>query len=91
MRHGDSASFLASGGYHHHIGINTWMGTGAPAAVPGSLGLDYFRIGYPTPTALSEVVAQIGETGVNSGPIDGEFFTTDPSDNRILLSVSPSE
>ncbi len=89
MHYGDSASFLSSGGYHHHIGINTWMGRGAPGAVPGSLGMDYFRVEYPTQNALATVVARLGEAVVEPGPTDGEFFTTDPSGNRILLSLSP--
>src|SRR5205809_5930458 len=46
-RYGRDAVFLSAGGYHHHIGLNTWAGRGAPAPAPGTTGLYHFAILYP--------------------------------------------
>src|SRR2546430_1793623 len=47
-RYGSNAVFLSAGGYHHHIGLNTWSGRGAPAPPPGTTGLYHFAILTPT-------------------------------------------
>ena len=49
QRYGPSALFVAAGGYHHHIGLNTWAGVGAPPPPPGALGLKHFVVQLPTP------------------------------------------
>src|SRR2546428_6624370 len=51
-RYGGEAVFLSAGGYHHHIGLNTWAGRGAPRPPPGTTGLYPFAILYPDPQAL---------------------------------------
>ncbi len=56
------ALFLAGGGYHHHIGLNTWRGEGIPAPPPGSLGLRSFELALPDREAFKEVVDPSGNT-----------------------------
>src|SRR2546430_289025 len=53
-RYGPDAVFLSAGGYHHHIGLNTWARRGAPRPPPGRTGLYHFAILYPHPAALAE-------------------------------------
>src|SRR5437764_10501948 len=52
-RYGRDAVFLSAGGYHHHIGLNTWAGRGAPAPAPGTTGLYHFAILYPDRKTLA--------------------------------------
>src|SRR3990170_3229614 len=51
--YGKDAVFLSAGGYHHHIGLNTWAGRGAARPAPGTTGLYHFAILYPDPAALA--------------------------------------
>jgi catechol 2,3-dioxygenase len=53
--YGDSAVFLSAGGYHHHIGLNTWSGKGAPPPPAGTTGLYHFAILYPGRKELARV------------------------------------
>ena len=52
QRYGPSALFVAAGGYHHHIGLNTWAGVGAPPPPPGAIGLKHFDVVLPDVTRL---------------------------------------
>src|SRR5918999_5853456 len=54
------AAFLSAGGYHHHIGLNTWDSAGGPPA-PGTTGLYHFAIRYPTRAALAEALRRLSE------------------------------
>ena len=80
------ALFFAAGGYHHHVGANTWAGEGAAAPPPGSLGLSWFEIAL----AGAEQVEQAGQRLQAAGfevQDDGEGLqVADPSGNRILLT-----
>src|SRR2546425_11379749 len=58
-RYGRDAVFLSAGGYHHHIGLNTWAGRGAPAPPPGTTGLYHFAILYPDRQALAAAVRRV--------------------------------
>src|SRR3989441_11448376 len=61
--YGRDAVFLAAGGYHHHIGLNTWAGRGAPQPAPGTTGLYHFAILYPDrrrPAAALQRLLQAG-------------------------------
>jgi catechol 2,3-dioxygenase len=69
-RYGDSASFLAAGGYHHHVGINTWGMAGARPAVPGALGLRWYRLALPDKGALSDLEARLRAAGIELGQAD---------------------
>src|SRR5207237_5692957 len=55
-RYGSDAVFVSAGGYHHHIGLNTWAGRGAPPPPPGTTGLYHFAILYPDRKALAAAV-----------------------------------
>src|SRR2546427_5462988 len=61
--YGRDAVFLAAGGYHHHIGLNTWAGRGAPQPAPGTTGLYHFAILYPDRRALATALQRVLEAG----------------------------
>ena len=63
-RYGPDAVFLSAGGYHHHIGLNTWAGRGAPRPPEGSTGLYHFAILYPDRAALAEAVRHVLAQGI---------------------------
>lgn len=88
QRYGPSALFVSAGGYHHHIGLNTWAGVGAPPAPAGSAGLRYFTIVVPDETSLASLVGRVQQAGVAVTPQDGGWFVRDPSGNGIRLAVS---
>jgi len=67
-RYGDSAVFLSAGGYHHHIGLNTWAGKGAPPAPQGHAGIYHHAILYPSRKELANALKRIIEAGY---PITG--------------------
>jgi len=89
-RMGDSAAFLSAGGYHHHIGLNTWESRGASAPPPGTTGLYHFAIRYPDRAALGEALRRLDQAGV---PLDGAsdhgvseaLYLRDPDGNGIEL------
>jgi len=86
-RFGNQALFLSTANYHHHIGLNTWNGVGAPKPPANSVGLRSFFIIYPDDAARNQAVAALREI---NAPIDHErgiWMTEDPSGNRIQLSV----
>ena len=79
---GPQAAFLSAGGYHHHIGANTWESAGAPPAPEGTATLRHATIVVPDAAAREEVLAQVGQVDETSdGPVVG-----DPSGNRLLLA-----
>lgn len=86
LRYGSGAAFLSAGGYHHHVGINTWGGVGAPAPPPGAAGLEHVTILLPDRTERDRVGERVRKAGiaVEEGP-DG-LTTHDPSSNGIVLS-----
>ena len=61
QRMGDSAAFLSAGGYHHHIGLNTWESHHGPAPAPGTTGLYHFAIRYPDRASLGEALRRLRE------------------------------
>ena len=87
---GDSAIFLSSGNYHHHIGLNTWAGENAPAPPAGHTGLYHFAILYPNRQELAKAFKVLWE---NKYPIDGasdhgvseSIYLKDPDGNGIEL------
>jgi len=88
--YGRDAVFLAAGDYHHHIGLNTWAGRGAPPPAPGSTGLYHFAILYPDRPALAAAVRRVLERGV---PLEGAadhgvseaVYLRDPDGNGVEL------
>lgn len=82
------AAFVSAGGYHHHLGLNTWQGEGAPPPPPDAVGLRYFTIELPNQKALDEVVARIDKTGVPSNQTENGMLLHDPSRNGVILRAS---
>ncbi len=85
QRYGGQAAFLAAGEYHHHIGINTWAGIGAPQAAPDAPGLREFRFVLPTLDALRGTVNRLRSHGQTVDARQAAFIAHDPSGNRIVL------
>lgn len=79
--HMDSAAFLAAGGYHHHIGLNTWESKGGSSPPPGTTGLYHFAINYPTRRDLAAALKRLLD---HHWPIDGASDHT--SHEAIYLS-----
>jgi catechol 2,3-dioxygenase len=79
------ALFVSSGGYHHHVGLNTWAGEGAPAPPAGSLGLVEFEI---TGADTDEAERRLRDAGVPSERRPDGLRTVDPSGNGVLLRGS---
>jgi catechol 2,3-dioxygenase len=90
QRLGDEAAFLSAGGYHHHVGLNTWQSRGGSPPPPGTTGLFHFAIRFPTRRALAEAVKGILDAG---GRFDGAsdhgvseaLYLHDPDLNGIEL------
>lgn len=83
-------AFVSAGGYHHHIGLNTWQGEGAPAPAPGSLGLRYFSVALPDQAELERVLQRVREAGVPVEETEAGPLVKDPSQNGVLLTVEAS-
>ena len=89
-RYGRDAVFLSAGDYHHHIGLNTWAGRGAPRPVPGTTGLYHFAILYPDRKTLAGAVRRVLDAGV---PLEGAsdhgvseaIYLRDPDGNGVEL------
>lgn len=90
QRYGDQAAFISAGGYHHHIGLNTWESKGGLPPPPGTTGLFHVAMLYPTRAALADALRRLIEAGV---PLDGAsdhgvseaLYLRDPDDNGIEL------
>ena len=90
QRMGTAAAFLGAGGYHHHIGLNTWESEGGQAPPPGCTGLYHFAIRYPTRRALAEALGRLERAGI---PLDGAadhgvseaLYLRDPDQNGLEL------
>src|SRR5207244_2256017 len=67
-RLGDSAAFVSAGGYHHHIGLNTWESMGGPPPAPGTTGLYHIAIRYPDRRSLGDALRRLRGAGI---PLDG--------------------
>lgn len=90
QRIGDSAAFLSAGGYHHHIGLNTWSSKGAPQASPKDVGLFHTAILYPDKKALAAILKRILDTGYSlTGMADHgvseAIYLDDPDGNGVEL------
>ena len=89
-RYGREAVFLSAGGYHHHIGLNTWAGRGAPAPAPGSTGLYHFAILYPDRATLATATRLVLEHGIklegaSDHGVSEAIYLRDPDGNGIEL------
>ncbi|WP_424957856.1 VOC family protein [Hyphomicrobium sp. 1Nfss2.1] len=90
QRYGKQAAFVSAGGYHHHIGLNTWESKGGTAPPPGTTGLYHVALLYPTRAALGDALRRLIEGGV---PLEGAsdhgvsqaLYLRDPDGNGIEL------
>ncbi|HEY6636445.1 MAG TPA: VOC family protein [Solirubrobacterales bacterium] len=82
------ALFVSAGGYHHHLGLNTWAGEGAPPPPEGSRGLREFEIVLPSAASLAAEEDRLREAGFESAREGDGVRVMDPSGNRVALSVS---
>jgi len=78
---------VSAGGYHHHIGFNTWVGEGASPPPPNSLGLRYFTVVLPDRSELERVLERIEQAGVSTTPVEAGILVRDPSQNGVLLTA----
>lgn len=90
QKFGDRAAFLSAGGYHHHIGLNTWESLGGTPPPAGHTGLYHTAILYPDRAQLADALRRVVEAGI---PIDGAadhgvseaIYLTDPDGNGVEL------
>lgn len=89
-RMGDQAAFVSAGGYHHHLGLNTWESRGGSPPPPGTTGLYHTAIRYPTRAALADALRRLIAAGI---PLDGvadhgvseALYLRDPDQNGVEL------
>jgi catechol 2,3-dioxygenase len=81
------ALFVSAGGYHHHIGLNTWQGEGAPPPPPNSTGLRYITVALPTTEDLETVADRVEQAGISIEQTEDGLLTRDPAQNGVLLTV----
>jgi len=90
QRMGASAAFVGAGGYHHHIGLNTWESRGGSPPPPGTTGLYHLAIRYPTRAALADALRRLQAAGI---PLEGAsdhgvseaLYLQDPDRNGVEL------
>jgi catechol 2,3-dioxygenase len=90
QRYGGQAAFVAAGGYHHHIGLNTWESRGGSPPPRGSTGLYHVAIRYPTRAALADALrrltaANIALQGASDHGVSQALYLSDPDQNGIEL------
>jgi catechol 2,3-dioxygenase len=87
----DTAAFLSAGGYHHHIGLNTWESAGGSPPPPGTTGLYHFAINYPTRRDLAAALTRLldhgwGIDGASDHGTHEAIYLHDPDHNGIELA-----
>ena len=90
QRFGAGAAFISAGGYHHHIGLNTWESAGGTPPPPGATGLYHLAILYPTRADLADALRRVQRAGI---PLDGAadhgvseaLYLRDPDENGVEL------
>jgi len=81
-------SFVSAGGYHHHIGLNTWLGQSAPPAADGALGLRYFQVVLPDGSELKRLTNRLEQANLSVERNEDGVLVRDPSHNGVLLTAS---
>ncbi len=89
-RYGNQAAFLSAGGYHHHIGLNTWESLGGPPPPPGTTGLYHFAILYPNRKELARAFKRLLDHGVPIGGasdhgVSEAIYLNDPDGNGVEI------
>ena len=88
MGHVPGVGFVSAGGYHHHLGLNTWAGRGAPPAPAGTAGLRRFTVELPSQRDLDDIVGRVEHSGVAVAEEAGGYASVDPSANRVLFRAA---
>ncbi len=90
QRYGSQAAFVSAGGYHHHIGLNTWESLGGSPPPAGATGLYHLAVLYPTRAALADALRRVADAGI---PLEGAsdhgvseaLYLRDPDGNGVEL------
>jgi catechol 2,3-dioxygenase len=90
QRYGDEAAFISAGGYHHHIGLNTWESKDGRPPAPGTTGLFHTAILYPTRAALADALHRVREAGIqldgaSDHGVSEALYLRDPDQNGVEL------
>ena len=90
QRYGRDAAFVSAGGYHHHIGLNTWESRGGRPPGPGTTGLFHLAILYPSRAALADalrrlIAARIPLDGASDHGVSEALYLRDPDENGVEL------
>jgi catechol 2,3-dioxygenase len=89
-RYGDQAVFISAGGYHHHIGLNTWESLGGSPAAPGTTGLYHVAVRFPDRKSLAEAVKRVLDAGIrlegaSDHGVSEAIYLRDPDGNGVEL------
>src|SRR4249920_457969 len=90
QRYGSQAAFVSAGGYHHHIGLNTWESLGGPPPPPNCTGLFHVAVRYPTRAALADalrrlIAATVPLDGASDHGVSEALYLRDPDQNGLEL------
>ena len=90
QRFGTQAAFISAGGYHHHIGLNTWESAGGKPPAPGTTGLYHVAILYPTRAALADALRRLSNVrirldGAADHGVSEALYLRDPDGNGVEL------
>ena len=90
QRHAADAAFISAGGYHHHIGLNTWESKGGSPPPPGTTGLFHVAIRYPDRRTLADAVRRVADAGIaldgaSDHGVSEAIYLRDPDSNGIEL------
>lgn len=90
QRHGDQVAFISAGGYHHHIGLNTWESRGGSPPAPGTTGLYHTAILYPTRADLANPLLRLDRAGIkldgaSDHGVSEALYLHDPDMNGVEL------
>jgi catechol 2,3-dioxygenase len=90
QRYGSQAAFVSAGGYHHHIGLNTWESAGGSPPPSGTTGLYHLAILYPTRAALADALARVRDAGIaldgaSDHGVSEALYLRDYDDNGVEL------
>ena len=90
QRYGAQAAFVSAGGYHHHLGLNTWESLGGSPPAPGTTGLFHTAILYPTRAALADALRRVAAAGIaldgaSDHGVSEALYLRDPDQNGVEL------
>jgi catechol 2,3-dioxygenase len=90
QKYGTQAAFISAGGYHHHIGLNTWESAGGRPPAAGTTGLYHLAILYPTRAALADALLRVLEAGIaldgaSDHGVSEALYLRDPDENGVEL------